>query len=130
MLNGRLYRAAFVPFALRVGSENRMQPRDWRWLRDLSRSDHPTRFSYRSSYQPQCTRGAAALLSGRSFRSAWGSCSCRGMPNCSPGHVRSPGWRRHNGWRDKGLRRTERSPSIYEMMSRNRHGSDTEWITS
>jgi len=24
---------AFVPFALRVGSENRMQPRDWLWLR-------------------------------------------------------------------------------------------------
>ena len=24
---------AFVPFALRVGSENRMQPRDWAWLR-------------------------------------------------------------------------------------------------
>ena len=24
---------AFLPFALRVGSENRMQPRDWAWLR-------------------------------------------------------------------------------------------------
>jgi formate dehydrogenase subunit gamma len=30
---GLLMLLAFVPFALRFGSENRMQPRDWRWLR-------------------------------------------------------------------------------------------------
>src|ERR1700731_2230721 len=30
---GLLMLLAFVPFALRVGSENRMQSRDWLWLR-------------------------------------------------------------------------------------------------
>src|SRR6202044_3916374 len=42
---GLLMLLAFLPFALRVGSENRMQPRDWLWLRQYrdvvnNREDH------------------------------------------------------------------------------------------
>ena len=39
-------------------------------------------------------------------------------------------WRCPNGWADKGLRRIERSLSICATTSRNRHASDTKWITS